>query len=108
MNEIEKAIKTIKIAIAEVEWNCPLDYAIAFETAIEALQEKAERDKGCECCKNAVEIGAVDSDGTFRVDNGNEHCLPYIAVDNDTYGTSDLFDINYCPNCGRKLGEDNA
>ena len=108
MNEIEKAIKTIKIAIAEVEWNCPLDYAIAFETAIEALQEKTEREKGCECCKNAVEIGAVDSDGTFRVDNGNEHCLPYIAVDNDTYGTSDLFDINYCPHCGRKLGEDNA
>lgn len=46
MNEIENAIKTIKIAIAEVEWNYPLDYAIAFETAIEALKEKLEREKG--------------------------------------------------------------
>jgi hypothetical protein len=43
---INTAISTIKIAIAEVEWNYPLDYAIAFETAIEALQEKQEREKG--------------------------------------------------------------
>ena len=34
---------------------------------------------------------------------GDTHCLPYIAVNNETYGTSDLFDINYCPMCGRKL-----
>ena len=27
----------------------------------------------------------------------------HIAVNNETYGTSDLFDINYCPMCGRKL-----
>lgn len=33
----EEAIKTIKLAIAEVEWNYPMDYAIAFETAISAL-----------------------------------------------------------------------
>lgn len=105
MNEIKKAIKTIKIAIAEVEWNYPLDYAIAFETAIEALREKLEREKGCVCCNNAVEISSVDSDGMLRVDNGNEHCLPYVAVNNDTYGTSDIFDINYCPMCGRKLGD---
>ena len=30
----EEAIKTIEIAIAEVEWNYPMDYAIAFENAI--------------------------------------------------------------------------
>lgn len=34
----EEAIKTIQVAIAEVEWNYPLDYAIAFETAIKALE----------------------------------------------------------------------
>ena len=34
----EEAIKTIRVAIAEVEWDYPLDYAIAFETAIEALE----------------------------------------------------------------------
>lgn len=37
---IEKeAIKVIEIAIAEVEWDYPLDYAVAFETAIKALEE---------------------------------------------------------------------
>lgn len=36
----EEAIKTIRVAIAEVEWDYPLDYAIAFETAIEALEKQ--------------------------------------------------------------------
>ena len=35
----QEAIETIKIAIAEVEWEYPMDYAVAFETAIEALTE---------------------------------------------------------------------
>lgn len=35
----KEAIETIKIAIAEVEWEYPMDYAAAFETAIEALTE---------------------------------------------------------------------
>lgn len=36
----EEAIETIKIAIADVEWNYPLDYSIAFEKAIEALEKQ--------------------------------------------------------------------
>ena len=36
----EEAIKTIQVAVAEVEWNYPLDYSIAFETAIEALEKQ--------------------------------------------------------------------
>jgi hypothetical protein len=35
----EEAIKTIEIALAEVEWDYPLDYAVAFDMAIAALQE---------------------------------------------------------------------
>ncbi len=34
----DEAIKTIQVAIAEVEWNYPMDYSVAFETAIEALE----------------------------------------------------------------------
>lgn len=33
----EEAIKTIQVAVAEVEWNYPMNYSVAFETAIEAL-----------------------------------------------------------------------
>lgn len=36
----EEAIETIKIAVADVEWNYPLDYSIAFETAIKALKKQ--------------------------------------------------------------------
>lgn len=35
----QEAIRTMKIALAEVEWEYPMDYAAAFETAIEALTE---------------------------------------------------------------------
>lgn len=37
----EEAIKTIKTAISEVEWEYPIDYAAAFEVAIKALEEQA-------------------------------------------------------------------
>lgn len=36
----EEAIKTIKTAIAEVEWNYPMDYAAVFEVAISALEKQ--------------------------------------------------------------------
>ena len=39
----KEAIKTIEAAKAEVEWNYPLDYAAAFELAIEALEKQIPR-----------------------------------------------------------------
>ena len=39
----KEAIKTIQVAIAEVEWNYPLDYSIAFKTAIEALEKQVAK-----------------------------------------------------------------
>lgn len=36
----QEAIETIKVAIAEVEWNSPMDYVVAFEKAIEALEKQ--------------------------------------------------------------------
>ena len=35
-----EAIKTIEIAIAEVEWNYPMDYTVAFEAAVDALEKQ--------------------------------------------------------------------
>ena len=35
----KEAIETINIAMAEVEWDYPMDYAVAFEMAIDALQK---------------------------------------------------------------------
>ena len=47
----EEAIETIKIAIAEVEWNYPIDYTVAFEEAIKAL-EKADKYRWHDLRKN--------------------------------------------------------
>ena len=35
----KEAIDTIEIAIAEVEWDYPMSYAVAFEKAIDALKK---------------------------------------------------------------------
>ena len=48
----EEAIKTIEVAIAEIEWNYPMDYAVAFETAISALKKQIPKNhfiNECEC-----------------------------------------------------------
>ena len=62
----KEAIETIKIAIAEVEWNYPINYAAAFEIAIEALEKQIPKkplnktmeyngDYGeCPCCGRTV------------------------------------------------------
>ena len=41
----KEAIKILEIAKAEVEWNYPLDYAIAIDTAIEALEKQIPKKK---------------------------------------------------------------
>ena len=62
----EEAIKTIEIAIAEVEWEYPLDYSVAFETAIEALEKqipKKPKDDGwlyCPICGRDVLMDRFD------------------------------------------------
>ena len=61
----KEAIETIKIATAEVEWNYPINYAAAFEVAIEALEKqmpkKYEIWNGQCCCPNCnVMFGNYD------------------------------------------------
>lgn len=54
----QEVIDIMKIAIAEVEWNYPLDYAIAFEEAIKALEKQIPKKPipnshdmfGIKCC----------------------------------------------------------
>lgn len=63
----EEAITILKIAKTEVEWDYPLDYAIAIDTAIEALEKQIPKKpittkdgyKGsygiCPNCKNIID-----------------------------------------------------
>ena len=70
----KEAIETIKAAIAEVEWNYSLDYAVAFEKGIEALEkqmpERAENGKYA----------------------GRHRCGKFV-----------FSDMKYCPECGQAL-----
>ena len=44
----KEAIEIINIAIAEVEWDYPMDYTVAFEMAMDALEKMKELEKGLE------------------------------------------------------------
>ena len=46
----KEAIEIINIAIAEVEWDYPMDYTVAFEMAIDALERQIQN---CEDCRHA-------------------------------------------------------
>lgn len=39
----KEAIETINIAMAEVEWDYPMDYTVAFEMAIDALERQVPK-----------------------------------------------------------------
>ena len=39
----KEAIETINIAMAEVEWDYPMDYTVAFEMAIEAIEKQVPK-----------------------------------------------------------------
>ena len=39
----KEAIETINIAMAEVEWDYPMDYTVAFEMAIDALEKQVQK-----------------------------------------------------------------
>ena len=52
----EEAIKTIQVAIAEVEWEYPLDYSVAFKTAIEALEKQIPKKVTKSACPSCNRI----------------------------------------------------
>lgn len=76
----KEAIKILEVAKTEVEWDYPLDYAIAIDTAIEALEKQIPKtpittkdgNKSCSC-------GLVVQTGYIR------NCL------------------YYCDNCGQAI-----
>lgn len=43
----EEAIEVIKLAMAQVEWDYPMDYAAAFDMAIKALEQEPFINKPC-------------------------------------------------------------
>ena len=81
---VKEAIKTIRVAIAEVEWEYPLDYSVAFETAIEALEKQIPEEVTKSVCPSCNRI--------FLFRHGEKR------------------KGDYCDNCGQALdwSDDNA
>lgn len=78
----KEAIKILEVAKAEVEWNYPLDYAIAIATAIEALEKQIP--------KKPISLGE-------DIDRDVGQC-PNCKEIIDTYE-----DYKYCSDCGQAI-----
>ena len=89
---LEEAINIIDIAIAEVEWCYPLEYAEAFEMTKEALKKQ-------KATKVEKEEWLDDYDLPFGEGYYCSKCGEYLGSKN----TPVLIISNYCPHCGRKL-----
>ena len=79
----EEAIKTIQVAIAEVEWNYPIDYSVAFKTAIEALEKQIPKKPINEECYYIC-----------------PRCRDDLGVSDDDIFIYELSMPKYCSNCG--------
>lgn len=82
----EEAIKTIQVAIAEVEWEYPMNYSVAFETAIEALEKQIPR--------KPVEVRNEIVCPTCKTLVGSSPYCRYCGQALDRSGTDDYFE-NY-------------
>lgn len=98
----KEAIKTLEIAKAEVEWNYPLDYAIAIDTAIEALEKQvAKKLKIYTDTRNYMDMYGNVTD-IYEVDIYEcPNCGAYIT-ERFKDDTCELVP-NYCNNCGQKF-----
>lgn len=83
----KEAIKTIEIAMAEVEWEYPMDYQVAFETAIEALKLK---DELMQEISNFKEVISANYEMFMKYDVNDHTEIEQIAFDNFDKTVQDL------------------
>lgn len=95
----QEAIGIMKIALAEVEWEYPMDYAAAFETAIEALEKQVPK-----------KLNYMPDDDTCVYyhwecpECGNYYSHSIKKGIRALYGNSAV----YCSRCGQRLAWEDA
>lgn len=116
--EIEKAIVAIKIAlkaepditISGYPFHSIIDNTL--KTALSALREKAEREKGCKHCNGTeseyqhtystkISINTFGKARTILIECNP--CPPYANCGMKGIPARSAFIINFCPECGRDL-----
>lgn len=86
----EEAIKTIQVAVAEVEWNYPMYYAEAFETAIKALEKQIPKKP------------KIKKDGYRTISYDCPYCGRYFVSEICGELCAGMKYL-YCFNCGQKI-----
>ena len=85
----KEAIETINIAMAEVEWDYPMDYTVAFEMAIDAIEKQIPKKP----IKTKI---ATLNKSPEAISWESIHCCPRCE--------SNLApQYKYCPQCGLKI-----
>ncbi len=98
----EKAVVDAVIKAAEQEGVTDL-YLLDKKFVLDALREKAEREKGCEYCRERKPI--LNSIGLLQIDDSdNTIWFTMRAAADDIY--EDHTDIRFCPMCGRRLDKE--
>ena len=87
----KEAIETIKVAIAEVEWNYPMDYTVAFEEAITALEKQIPKKP----VRRTIYTEYWQRYDTIRV-------CPVCGVDTPVPRELESWEF-WCPDCGQAL-----
>ena len=82
----KEAIETINIAMAEVEWNYPMDYTVAFEMAIDALEKQVQKKP----IKTKI---ATLNKSPEAISWESIHCCPRCK-------SNLVSQYKYCPQCG--------
>jgi hypothetical protein len=91
----QDAIRIIKTAIAEVEWEYPMEYAAAFDKAIEALEQESETGRWIK-----LPYMAIEADGTLLFAHVCSSCngIGYFRK-----SSGKIVGGLYCPNCGSMM-----
>ena len=85
----KEAIETINIAMAEVEWDYPMDYTVAFEMAIDAIEKQVPKKP----IKTKI---ATLNKSPEAISWESIHCCPRCE--------SNLApQYKYCPQCGLEI-----
>ena len=85
----KEAIETIKIAMAEVEWDYPMDYAVAFEMAVDALEKQMPKKP----IKTKI---ATLNKSPEAISWESIHCCPRCK-------SNLVSQYKYCPQCGLEI-----
>ena len=85
----KEAIETINIAMAEVEWDYPMDYTVAFEMAVDALEKQVQKKP----IKTKI---ATLNKSPEAISWESIHCCSRCESNLDSQ-------YKYCPQCGQEI-----